>query len=643
LFAPGRIGSLELPNRIVFAATSSELADKDGFVGEDVVEYYTERARGGAGLIVVEATYVEQEGKRLHHNAMLHDDRFIPGMRAIVEAVHEGGAKIALQLNHGGRESIPDVSGSVPLAPSPIPSAFTGVGEAAIPKELTVGEIDRIVERFADAANRAQAAGYDAIELHGAHGYLIGEFLSPDSNKREDDYGGSAARRAYFCIRLIRVIKERLGKDYPVIVRMNGRDHVRHGLELDDAVEMAAMFEAAGADSISVSGGVHASRPYMVVPGMSVDRGCYVSYSDAVRRRVAVPVMVVGRINTPDLAEQILEAGQAEFICLSRALIADPYFPAKAKAGKPATIVPCIACNECIATVHLHKGLACTVNPMVSRELALKPLLAQKPTARRVVVIGSGAAGMSAAVTAARRGHDVHLFEREGAIGGQLLLAYQPPHRGEIENALRYFSAEIDRLHIPVYLNQSCSADDVRRLKPEAIVVATGAAPVRPTVPGSDLPHVLTGWRVLAGFEGTGQTCVVVGGGLVGIEVADYLAEKGKTVIMIVRSTLLKKAVHADRVYFLDRIAELGIEVMAKTRVLAIGSDTVDVEPEGRVRRTLRGVDNVIFCTGYASRKAETDRLQEAGVPMHYVGDVSGPRKFFQAIAEGTLIALKIV
>jgi 2,4-dienoyl-CoA reductase-like NADH-dependent reductase (Old Yellow Enzyme family)/thioredoxin reductase len=642
LFTPGKIGSLELPNRIVFAATSSELADKDGFVGDDLVEYYAERARGGTGLIVVEATYIEQEGKRLHHNAMLHDDCFIPGLRKVVQAAHAEGSKMALQLNHGGRESIPDVSGSVPLAPSPIPSQFTGVGDAVIPKELTVGEIDRIVERFAEAARRSRDAGFDAVELHGAHGYLIGEFLSPDSNKREDDYGGSVKGRAYFCVRLIEAIKARLGADYPVIVRMNGRDHVQHGLELDDAIEMAAMFETAGADSISVSGGVHASRPYMVVPGMSVDRGCYVSYGDAIRKRVKIPVMVVGRINTPELAEQILEDEQADFICLSRALIADPYFPAKAEAGRVETIAPCIACNECIATVHRHKGLACTVNPMVSRELELKPLLALKPESRCVVVIGSGAAGLSAAVTAARRGHDVHLFEKEAVIGGQLLLAHQPPHRGEIRNALRYFTSEIERLGIPVNLNRSFSVDDARTLKPAAIIVATGASAVQPDVPGSDLPHVLSGWKVIGGLEQAGQTCVVVGGGLVGIEVADYLADQGKKVIMIVRSEMLKKAVHADRVYYLDRIAELNIEVHSNVELLAVGPDWVEIKPEGRVRRTLHDINSVIFCTGYASRKAETDSLEGLGIAVHYAGDVGGPRKFFQAIQEGTLTALKI-
>ncbi|TXL72943.1 FAD-dependent oxidoreductase [Vineibacter terrae] len=643
LFSPGRIGSLAVPNRIVFAATSSELADKDGFVGDDVVEYYAERARGGTGLIVVEATYVEQEGKRLHHNAMLHEDRFIPGMRKIVQAVHAQGARIALQLNHGGRESTVAVCGSIPLAPSPLASPFTGVGGEVVPKELTVGEIERIVGRFADAAVRAAEAGYDAVELHGAHGYLIGEFLSPEANKREDAYGGDTKRRARFCIELVQAIKARLGADYPVIVRMNGRDHVPGGLELDEAIEIATLLEAAGADSISVSGGVHASRPYMVVPGMSVERGCYIAYSEAMRQRLDVPVMTVGRINTPELAEEILARGQADYICLSRALIADPYFPAKARTGRVETIAPCIACNECIATVHRHKGLACTVNPMVSRELELKPLVAAKPIPRRIAVVGSGAAGMSAAVTAARRGHEVHLFEKEARVGGQLLLAYQPPHREEIENALRYFRAEVARLGVSVRLNAPFSLDDARTLDPQAIIVATGAAPLRPDVPGADLPHVLTGWRVLAGLEETGQICVVVGGGLVGMEVADHLAEQGKTVVLIARSELLKKAVHADRVYFLDRIAALNIEVLTHTRLLAVGEGWVEIAPENRIRRTLQGVDSVVFCTGYAPRKAETDALEGLGVPVHYAGDVLGSRKFFQAIEEGTMAALNIL
>jgi len=643
LFSPARIGSLEIGNRICFAATSSELADKDGFVGEDMAEYYAERARGGTGLIIVEATYVEQEGKRLHHNAMLHDDRYIPGMRRIVDAVHAGGARIALQLNHGGRESIPEVSGSVPLAPSPIPSQFTGIGDAVVPRELTVEEIARIVRRFGEAAERARRAGYDAVELHGAHGYLIGTFLSPDSNRRTDAYGGDVHGRARFYVELVRAIKEHAGEDFPVICRINGSDHVAGGLQLDESIGIALLLEQAGADSISVSGGVHASRPYMVIPGMSVERGCYLQHSEAFRRRLRIPVMTVGRINTPALAEQALARGAADFVCLSRALIADPAFPAKAASGAVDQIAPCIACNECISTVHRHKGLACTVNPYVTRELELRPYRGPAAAPKRVVVIGAGAAGMSAATTAARRGHDVHLLEQAPVLGGHLNLAHQPPHREEIANALRYFESEVCRLGVKVRCGHAPSVDEVRSLAPDAIIVATGAKPVTPPIPGASLPHVRTGWRVLAGLDEVGQRCVVIGGGLVGVEVTDYLATQGKSVTIVARSGLLKKAVHADRVYYQDRIAALGVEVLTDTAVLAVGEDHVEIRPDGGAPRRIAGVDTPIFCTGYEPRRDESAALEHLGVPVYYVGDVVGSRKFFQAIEEGTLTALKML
>lgn len=641
LFSPARVGRLELPNRIVFAATSSELADKDGFVGPDVAEYYAERARGGTGLIVVEATYVEVEGKRLHHNAMLHDDKFIPGMRLIADAVHEAGGKLVLQLNHGGRESIPEISGSAPLAPSPVPSQFTAVGDPVMPKELTVAEIQRIIRRFVEASVRTREAGYDGVELHGAHGYLISQFLSPEANRREDEYGGDTRRRARFYIELVEAIKRELGQDFPVICRMNGSDYTNGGLEIDEAVKIAVMLEQAGADSISVSGGIHSSRPYRIVPGMSVERGCYVPFSEAMMQRLRVPVMTVGRINTPEYAEEILEKKQADFICLSRPLLADPHFPVKAQAGKVAEIAPCIACNECLAIIHRAKGIACTVNPIVSRELELKAVLAKKTTPKRVAVVGGGAAGMSAAVAAARRGHDVHIYETDSELGGQLILAHQPPHREEIENALLYFRSEIGRLGVNVHVNSTLTADAARKLNADAIVVATGAASQTPNVPGASLPHVLVGWKVLSGREKVGQNCVVVGGGLVGVEVADYLAERGKTVAIVVRSDMLKKAVHADRVYFLDRIKTLGIEVFTHTDILEIGLDSVEIQPENRMRRVLKGVDNVIFCTGYTPRMQETASLKDVGVPVYYAGDVLGSRKFFEAIEEGTLIALR--
>ncbi|MBL6951813.1 MAG: FAD-dependent oxidoreductase [Alphaproteobacteria bacterium] len=639
LFRPGRIGALEIPNRIVFAATSSELADGEGLVTDEMIEFYAERARGGTGLIVVEATYVDQQGKRLKHNAMLHNDGCIPGMKKLVDAVHEAGAKIAIQINHGGRESVPAVSGSVPLAPSALPSGYTGVGAAVVPRELTIAEIAGIVSRFADAAARAKAAGYDAVEIHGAHGYLAGQFLSPHCNTREDRYGHDTAGRAQFGVELVQAIKARCGADYPVIFRMNARDHVPGGLELPEAVESAVLFAAAGADAISVSGGLHASRPYMIIPGMATEHACYADCSAAMRQRLDIPVMTVGRINTPDLAEDLLRRGDADYICLSRGLIADPYFAKKAKAGKAEEIAPCIACNECIATVHLHNGLACTVNPMVSRELALKALLSRQAVPKRVAVIGGGAAGLAAATTAAKRGHAVHLFEKAGQLGGQLNLAHQPPHRGEIGRLLDFFQAEVARLGIAVSLNATPAPDE---LDAEALIVAIGAEAAVADVPGADLVDVLYGWRVLAGSDKPRQNCVVVGGGLVGVEVADMLADQGRNVVLVARSEFLRKAVHVDKVHYLDRMVSLGIEVMTHTQVVEIRPGEIVLQPEGRLRRTLDGVDSIIYCTGYHRREAEAERYRNLGLPVHYVGDVLGSRKFFQAIEEGTLAALEI-
>jgi 2,4-dienoyl-CoA reductase-like NADH-dependent reductase (Old Yellow Enzyme family)/thioredoxin reductase len=642
LFSPARIGSLELPNRIVFAATSSELADAEGFVTDEMIEYYVERARGGAGLLVVEATYVDGAGKRLHHNAMIDDDRYVAGLRRLTGAIHAAGARAALQLNDGGRESIPEVSGAPPRAPSPLPSRFTAVGDAVIPRELTVAEIHDLIRLFTAASMRAQAAGFDAVELHGAHGYLIGQFLSPESNRRRDDYGGDTRRRARFFVELVQAIKRELRPGYPVICRMNGSDLVPGGLEIDEAVEIGAMLEAAGADSISVSGGIHASRPYAIIPGMSVARGCYAAYSEAFKRRLTIPIMTVGRINTPDLAEDILASRRADLICLSRALLADPYFPAKARAGQVDRIVPCIACNECIATVHRHSGIACTMNPAVSRELEFQRLLARESRAKVVAVAGGGVAGMAAAIAAARRGHAVHLFEEAEALGGKLRLAYLPPHRDELENALRFFEREVARLDIQVHLEHAFTVGDALRLRPDDIVVATGAESRRPDIPGAHLPHVVAGWQIIAGLATTGEHCVVIGGGLVGMEVADYLAHRGTSVVLVARSELLRKAVHADRVYFLDRIRELGIEALTHTKVHEIGPRSVTVESSNGWRRALLDVDSVVLCTGYAPRTRLATELGKLGMAVHLAGDVLGSRKFFEAIEEGTRTAIAL-
>lgn len=639
LFSPSAVGRLTVPNRIVFAATSSELADAQGMVTDSMIDYYVERARGGAGLIVVEATYVETAGKRLRHNAMVDSDECIPGLRALARAIQAEGCRVALQLNHGGRESVPEVSGTV-VAPSAVPSGFTGVGRAVVPLELTLTEIRRIITAFADAARRTAEAGFDAVELHGAHGYLISQFLSPDANRRRDEYGGDPARRARFYVDVLRACKVAAGADFPIICRINGRDAVENGLELQDSVATAALLRAAGADAISVTGGVHASRPYGIAPGMSVERGNYLPYADEFTAALDLPIMVVGRIKTAQMADDVIAAGRAEFVCMSRALIADPHLPRKSRAGEEHLIVPCIACNECLANVHRHGGIVCTMNPMASREREFHEILATPVVRGRVVVVGGGVAGMAAAITAARRGHEVVLFERSAEVGGQLRIAHVPPHREELADGLDYFLRELRRLEVDIRINSSPTREEILALEPTQVVLAVGARSRRSGIVGADLPHVVEGWEVLAGQADTGQVCVIVGGGLVGVEVADFLSARGRLVVLVARSEVLTKAVHADRVYYLDRIAAFGIEVLPHTIVQAITERSVTVRTAGRIPRTLDGIDTVVLCAGYEPRSEEASALVIDEVPTVWIGDVLGSRKLFEAVEEGTRTAM---
>ena len=641
VFETRQLGAHTVKNRLVFAATSSELADKDGYVTDDMVEYYATRARGGVGLIVVEATYVSKEGQRLGHNAMIENDARIPGLRKLASAIQEHGATVLLQLNHGGRESVAEVSGRV-VAPSSIPSTYTGVGQANMPEELTREEIHSIIGDFESAARRAQAAGFDGIELHGAHGYLISQFLSRNANHRTDEYGGTLEGRARFYVQLVERIRASVGEDFIIVCRINARDGdgIADGLELSDAVVAASMLESAGADSISITAGMHGSRPYLPIAGMSQPRGLFLPFADAFRQHVTIPIMTVGRLKTADSIAQA--ARRADFVCLSRALIADPFLPMKLAENRAEEIVPCIACNECLMSVHRHRGIVCTMNPSASREQEFARLLNMPNVRQKVVVVGGGVAGLSAAASAARRGHDVTLLESSAQLGGQLNLAHVPPNREELETGLKHLIAETTRWGVDVQLNANPTPEAVAEMRPDRILVAVGAKPALVDIAGSRLPHVVRGQDVLSGATQVSGNVVIIGGGLVGIEVADYLAEQGDSITLIARSGILTKAVHADRVYFEDRIASLDIRIHQYTQVNAITDDSVTMTDQSGLQQVLRDVDAVVLCVGYSHQQDFADMYHGSGAEVSIIGDARASRKLFEAIEEGTLAGINL-
>lgn len=645
LFMPGKIGCLELPNRIIMAAMTTNFADEAGHVTHQMLAYYRKRAQGGVGLIIIEATYVALSGKRFKHNLCIFDDSFIPGLRELAAVVKSAGARAAIQLNHGGRESSKAITGIDPIAPSSVASAYSGIGPCGeVPKTATLEEISELIEAFGRAARRAREAGFDAVEIHGAHGYLISEFLSPLTNLRTDAYGGDVAGRTRFYSEVIRRCKELAGKDFPVITRINAHDFMPAGLQLEESLQAASILEKTGADAIHVSVGMHSSRPYMIIPGMFISRACNAEYAKRFKQVLGVPVICVGRINDPGLADEILRDQTADFVCMGRAFIADPDWPRKYQVGR-SDIRKCIACNEgCIGRIHKQRSLACSVNPEVGREAELTGGLTPAPDAKRIWVVGGGPAGMEAARVAASRGHDVTLWEKEEGLGGQLNLGVIPPGRVEIGNILGFYQVALRDLGVKVNLCRTLHKEMVEKERPDAVIVATGAKPAIPPIPGAGEYCVLA-WDVLAGRTGNiGSPCVIIGAGPTGLETAEFLAEKGCRVgVMDVLTweELLETYPRAEAVYHQMRMEELDIEFHGGVQVKEIRPHQVLYRQNGW-ERALTDVNTVILATGSVPADGLARAISDLGVRIVEAGDCQKPGKIIDAVDAGFRAGLSV-
>jgi 2,4-dienoyl-CoA reductase-like NADH-dependent reductase (Old Yellow Enzyme family)/thioredoxin reductase len=633
LFTPLSIGSMTVKNRLLMSAMSINFGvDGSGFVTDQLTAYFEARARGGVGAMLVGGGAVDPSGIELPELPRLWDDACIPAMARMVAAMQPYDVRFGVQLMHGGRQSYHDQK----VAPSPIPAPAVVKG---VPRELGLAEIRTLVAAFGDAARRCRAAGFDFIEVHGAHGYLINQFLSPNANQRRDQYGGRFENRIRFLLELLQDIKAKAGRDFPVGIRINGEDYIEGGWRINDAQRLAPVLEAAGADYLHVSAGVYGSHE-LTIPSLYAPQGCFVHLAAAVKKVVSIPVVAVGRIKHLAMADDIVSHGQADMVAMGRALLADPDLPAKSREGR-AAVRPCIGC--CLGCIHavlqLEPG-GCVVNPDVGREYALEEA-SPAAAVRKILVVGGGPAGMAAARMAALRGHQVTLAETEGQLGGLFRLAAHAPGREEAGDILKFFSEELQRLNVRLCLDRPLAAALVEEIAPDAVLLATGSLPSMPVIKGfsrTRLP-VFTVVEVMDGEMPAGAQILVLGGGQSALMLADYLAEAGKAVTLLNRGRHFGAEMSSnDRFYLRERLNRHGVHMYKNVVVDAFQARGVRFR-SGAQHYELDDLDALVVSEGMTPIREARSLFTGREIEVHLIGDAREARNLMLAISEGEEIA----
>lgn len=628
LFEPVRIGGMTVKNRIAMSPMGSGFATREGLITERTKAYYEARAKGGAGLVIVECTCVDfPRGIHAFHRLVIHNDGTIPGLTGLAEAIKKHGARAIIQLNHGGRMVKSSITGLQPIGPSAIPYPAASSRQGEIPRALAAEEIPEIVDLYVRAGARAKKAGFDGIEVHAGHGYLISEFLSPFSNKRQDSYGGPIENRARILIEVLKGIRKEVGEDYPLWCRINGQEYgVEGGLTLDDSKAIVKMIEGI-VSAIHVTAWGYGKRALANYPETS---GELLPLAEAMKSVFAKPVIAVGRM-TPELGERAIEKGQADIIALGRELIADPELPQKASSGRLDEIRPCIGCFHCHDVgVLVDSAVQCAVNAAVGREDEYK--IGRAPEMKTIAVVGGGPAAMEAARVLSLRGHKVILFEREVRLGGQLNLAAAPPHKDRIEPLIAYLATELNRLGVEVRLSTEATIEKIKALMPDAVVLATGSTPIIPQIPGVNLAHVVTASDILAGRAEAGPKVVVVGAGSTGCETAEFLFEKGKEVTVVeMLPELASDMGFRDRVRLLTRIAGLPIRFLTNATCSEIQKTGVRIRTEQGEGRFIEA-DTVVLAVGSKRNDSLLSLLDAEGLKVYPVGDCGGGKKIADAI-----------
>jgi 2,4-dienoyl-CoA reductase-like NADH-dependent reductase (Old Yellow Enzyme family)/thioredoxin reductase len=614
---------------------ASFLIEDDGSITERAIEHYRRRAAGGPAMVIVEACAVSSEGIVSPHQARIYDDRFTDGLSKIAKAMKAEGAVPALQIHHGGRQTSVKVIKRKPLAPSPLPCpAIRGPVDP-----LTISGIQELIRKFGDAAQRAVEAGFELIEIHGAHGYLINQFLSRFSNIREDEYGGDIIGRTRFAKEIVQEIRNRIREDFPLSFKISAQEFVKDGLTVDESIEILKILTAAGIDIVQVSAGNDATPEWICQP-MFMEQACLADSAEKVRKALSIPVMAVGRINNPVIAEEIIKGGKADLVCVGRGLLSDPEMPKKAKEGRLDDIRTCIACNTCMESIFRRGRVECLVNPMLGREKEMAFVATQDP--KKVMVIGGGPGGLNVSWVAARRGHNVHLFEKESTFGGQLLLGSVTEYKKELRNLIRFQQRQIEKFGVKCHLNCEVTPDTVKAENPDIVIVATGSLPAFPPVKGLDKDIVVPFTEVLNGNQPIQKKTVVVGGGATGSEVALHLAQKGCSVTIVEMLSKIGKAVESiTQKVLLKELKANHVEAFTDCRLSRVEANGVVVLEADEQERFIEA-ERVIIAIGNRPDNKLFSQLKQLSYEIHQIGDCLEPRSAKAAIYEGAVLGRAI-